>query len=143
MKMSTRGRYALRLMLDIAQQGEGAVISLSDIASRQDISAKYLEQLAMKLSRAGLLKSIRGVQGGYLLTRTPAEYRVGDILRAMEGELAPISCLTEESNHCSRCHSCDTLWFWEEMDNEINRFVDRYTLADFLNRSEQGAKPQG
>lgn len=140
MKISTRGRYALRLMLDIAQQGEGAVVSLSDVSGRQDISVKYLEQIVMKLNRAGFLKSIRGVQGGYTLLRKPEEYRVGDILRAMEGNLAPISCLTQESNHCNRCHSCDTLWFWEEMDTAVNAFVDKYTLADFLPRRE--AAPQ-
>ncbi|MCD7917599.1 MAG: Rrf2 family transcriptional regulator [Clostridiales bacterium] len=136
MKISTRGRYALRLMLDIAQQGEGAVVSLTDIARRQDISVKYLEQIVMRLNRAGLLKSTRGVQGGYMLLRRPEEYSVGDILRAIEGNLAPISCLTEESNHCNRCHSCDTLWFWERMDNSINAFVDQYTLADFMNHPE-------
>lgn len=138
MKISTRGRYALRLMLDIAQQGEGAVVSLSDVANRQDISVKYLEQIVMKLNRAGFLKSIRGVQGGYTLLRGPEEYRVGDILRAMEGNLAPISCLTQESSHCNRCHSCDTLWFWEEMDAAVNAFVDKYTLADFLKCREDG-----
>lgn len=136
MKISTKGRYALRMMLDIARQGQGAVVSLSDISVRQDISVKYLEQIVMKLNHAGFLRSIRGVQGGYLLTKGPEEYRVGDILRAMEGSLAPTSCLTAESNHCARCHSCDTLWFWSEMDEAINQFVDRYTLADFLNHQE-------
>lgn len=141
MKISTKGRYALRMMLDIAHQGEGAVVSLSDVAARQDISAKYLEQIVMKLTHAGLLKSLRGVQGGYLLTRAPEEYRVGDILRAMEGSLSPTSCLTAERNHCAHCHSCDTIWFWSEMDETINRFVDSYTLADFLNHREAAPTP--
>ncbi len=77
-----------------------------------------------------------------MLLRRPEEYSVGDILRAIEGNLAPISCLTEESNHCNRCHSCDTLWFWEKMDNSINAFVDQYTLADFLNHSEELRMPE-
>lgn len=132
MKISTKGRYALRLLLDIARQGEGAVVSLKEISSRQDISVKYLEQIVLKLNRAGLLKSIRGVQGGYMLTRAPGDYRVGDVLRAAEGSLAPITCLQSEVNPCERCDQCDTLWFWEGMDRVISDYVDQYTLQDFL-----------
>lgn len=134
MKITTKGRYALRLLVDIAHQGAGAVVSLSEISARQDISAKYLEQLVAKLVRAGILKGVRGTQGGYRLLRSPEECTVGDVLRAMEGSLAPTACLTAEKNSCARCHSCDTLWFWTEMDSAINRFVDSYTLADFLRR---------
>lgn len=138
MKITTRGRYALRLLVDIAGQGEGAIVSLAEVSARQDISAKYLEQIVSKLTRTGFLKGVRGTQGGYRLTRSPEECSVGDILRAMEGSLAPTSCLTAEKNSCARCHSCDTLWFWTEMDHAINRFVDSYTLADFLKRAKSG-----
>ena len=132
MKISTKGRYALRLLLDIAQQGEGAVVSLKEISSRQDISVKYLEQIVLKLNRADFLKSIRGVQGGYMLTRPPKDYCIGDVLRAAEGSLAPITCLQSESNQCERCDTCDTLWFWEGMEQAISDYVDRFTLQDFL-----------
>ena len=135
MKISTKGRYALRLMLDIAQQGEGAVVSLKEISGRQDISVKYLEQIILKLNKSGFLKSIRGVQGGYVLARRPEEYNIGEILRAMEGSLAPLTCLQSEINQCERCDRCDTLWFWEGMDRAINDYVDRFTLRDFLERS--------
>lgn len=135
MKISTKGRYALRLLLDIARQGEGAVVSLKEVSGRQDISVKYLEQIVLKLNRAGLLKSIRGVQGGYMLTRTPAEYVVGDVLRAVEGSLAPTTCLQDEVNCCQRCGDCDTLWFWQGMDQVIADYVDRHTLQDFLDHS--------
>ena len=132
MKISTKGRYALRLLLDIAQQGPGAVVSLKEISSRQDISVKYLEQIVLKLNKANFLKSIRGVQGGYMLTRAPKEYRIGDVLRTVEGSLAPITCLQSEINQCERCDQCVTLWFWEGMDQVISDYVDQYTLQDFL-----------
>lgn len=132
MKISTKGRYALRLLLDIARQGEGAVVSLKEISGRQGISVKYLEQIVLKLNKNGFLKSIRGVQGGYMLTKAPSEYSVGDVLRAVEGSLAPITCLQSEINQCERCDQCDTLWFWEGMDRAINAYVDQYTIQDFV-----------
>lgn len=135
MKISTKGRYALRLMLDIARQGENAVVSLKEVSGRQDISVKYLEQIVLKLNRAGLLKSLRGVQGGYMLTRIPAEYVVGDVLRAVEGSLAPTACLQDEVNCCQRCKDCDTLWLWQGLDRVITDYVDQYTLRDLLERS--------
>ena len=134
MKISTRGRYALRLLLDIARQGEGAVVSLKEVSQRQNISVKYLEQIVLRLNKAGFLKSIRGVQGGYMLTRTPKEYGIGEVLRAVEGSLAPITCLQDEVNQCERCDQCDTLWFWEGMDRAINAYVDQYTLQDLIDR---------
>lgn len=132
MKISTKGRYALRLLLDIAEQGEGAVVSLKEVSLRQNISVKYLEQIVLKLNRAGFLKSIRGVQGGYVLTREPKDYGVGEVLRAVEGSLAPITCLQDEVNQCERCDQCDTLWFWEGLDQAITAYVDQYTLQDFI-----------
>lgn len=143
MKISTKGRYALRLLLDIAQQGEGAVVSLKEISSRQDISVKYLEQIVLKLNKAGFLKSIRGVQGGYTLTRAPAEYNAGEVLRAVEGSLAPTACLESEINQCARCDQCATLWFWEGMDRAINDYVDRFTLQDFLDHEPEYKKARG
>lgn len=132
MKISTKGRYALRLLLDIARQGEGAVVSLKEISVRQEISVKYLEQIVLKLNKAKMLHSIRGVQGGYRLARAPKDCGVGEILRAVEGSLAPITCLQSEVNQCERCNQCDTLWFWEGLDQAINAYVDGYTLQDFL-----------
>lgn len=132
MKISTKGRYALRLLLDIARQGEGAVVSLKEISGRQNISVKYLEQIVLKLNKAKMLHSIRGVQGGYMLARAPKECGIGEILRAVEGSLAPITCLQSEVNQCERCDQCDTLWFWEGMDEAINQYVDSFTLQDFL-----------
>lgn len=134
MKISTKGRYALRMLLDIARQGEDAVVSLKEISQRQDISVKYQEQIVSKLSKAGYLQSVRGVQGGYRLTKSPGKYAIGDILRTIEGSLAPIACLEDETNPCHRFQQCDTLWFWQGLDNVISDYVDQFTLADFLNR---------
>jgi Rrf2 family protein len=132
MKISSQSRYALRLMLDIAQQGEGAVVSLKEISGRQNVSVKYLEQIVLKLNKHGYLTSIRGATGGYSLCREPKDYPIGDLLRAVEGSLAPINCLKSEVNECELCDQCDTLWFWEGMDRVINDYVDGYTLQDFL-----------
>lgn len=134
MKISTKGRYALRMMLDIAMQGKDAVVSLKDISIRQNISVKYQEQIVLLLNRAGFLKSVRGPAGGYRLVKKPEEYSVGDILRAIEGNLAPVACLEDDQNQCARCQKCDTLWFWKGLDNVINEYVDHYTLADFIKR---------
>lgn len=102
MKISTKGRYALRMMVDIAQQGRECPVALREIAQRQGISVKYLEQIAAVLTRAGYLKSVRGAQGGYILTREPKEYTAGEILRLTEGNLAPVECLEAEKNLCPR-----------------------------------------
>lgn len=132
MKISTKGRYALRMMLDIACQGEGAVVSLKDISGRQEISIKYQEQIVMQLSRAGFLSSVRGPSGGYRLARKPEEYRIGNILRAIEGSLAPIACLEDHENQCARCDRCETLKFWQGLDDVISEYVDRFTLRDLM-----------
>ena len=102
MKISTKGRYALRLMLDLAMRDTGEYISLRDVSSRQEISAKYLEQIVTQLGRAGFVKSTRGPQGGYKLAKDPSEYTVGSILRLIEGSLAPVACLEGENNECPR-----------------------------------------
>ena len=110
MRISTKGRYALRLMLDLAEhQGDGCV-SLKDVAQRQDISKKYLEQIVPTLSRAGFLLTNRGYQGGYRLARAPQDYTVGEILRLTEGGLAPVACLDQHPNPCPRCGECAECW---------------------------------
>ncbi|MCQ2500579.1 MAG: Rrf2 family transcriptional regulator [Lachnospiraceae bacterium] len=131
MKISTKGRYALRLMIDITMHGNGAPVPVKDIAARQEISVKYLEQIISSLVRAGLLNSIRGPQGGYRLTRQPSEYTVGEILRQTEGCLIPVECLNPNSGTCSRESTCVTQRFWRELNDAINSVVDKYTLEDF------------
>lgn len=132
MKISTKGRYALRLMLDIAMHdGEGPV-RIKEIASRQDISDKYLEQIISALNKAGLVRSIRGPQGGYLLTKEPEDYTVGMILRTTEGSLAPVSCMDCEGDSCQRQGRCVTLRIWKQLDDAIKGVVDQITLCDLL-----------
>ncbi|MGN0433138.1 MAG: RrF2 family transcriptional regulator [Bilifractor sp.] len=137
MKISTKGRYALRMMLDIAQHDTGEPVRIKDISARQDISLKYLEQIVSVLVRANYLRSIRGPQGGYRLTKRPEEYVVGDILRLTEGSLSPVECLSTDRNDCPRAGSCVTLRIWKELDEAIRSVVDKYTLEDLLNWSEQ------
>ncbi len=132
MKISTKGRYALRLMIDIALHGTDEPVRVKDVAKRQDISVKYLEQIISILVRAEYVKSIRGPQGGYRLTKPPKEYKVGMILRLTEGSLAPVDCLVGEVNECSRKGVCVTLRIWKELDDAIKSVVDKYTLEDLL-----------
>lgn len=132
MKISTKGRYALRLMLDIAlHDGEGPV-RIKEIALRQDISDKYLEQIIAALNKSGLVKSIRGPQGGYLLTKKPEEYTVGMILRSTEGSLAPVSCMECAGESCQRQDKCVTLRIWKRLDEAIKGVVDEITLQDLI-----------
>ena len=137
MKISTRGRYALRLMLDIALHGSGEPVRLVDAAKRQEISVKYLEQIVSVLARAGYLKSIRGPQGGYVLTREPKDYTVGDILRLTEGSLAPVECLETERNLCPRADHCVTLKLWKELDQAVRQVVDHRTLEDLVREQKE------
>ena len=136
MKISTKGRYALRLMLDLAIYGGGEPVSLKDVAGRQKISDKYLEQIVTPLSRAGLVRSVRGAGGGYLLTRLPGEYTVGDILRPLEGDLAPVECATD-AQFCHRCEECVTVALWQEIHKAVSQVVDNTTLADLVERQKQ------
>ena len=137
MKISTKGRYALRLMLDIAAHDSGEPVRIKEIASRQEISAKYLEQIVAILSKAGYVKSIRGPQGGYRLTRKPEEYSLGDILRLTEGSLAPVECLEGETNQCPRAGDCITILFWKKLDKAIREVTEGYTLEDLLTWQNQ------
>lgn len=129
MKISTRGRYALRVMIDLAINDKDNYISLKDIANRQEISMKYLEQIVSILNKAGLVDTLRGNNGGYKLNRKPSEYRVGDILRVAEGDLTPVYCVHEE---CSRKKNCKTYSFWKGLDQVISDYVDSKTLEDLI-----------
>ena len=128
MKISTRGRYALRFMIDLAQHKQDEFIPLKDISERQSISIKYLEQITSLLSKYGLLQSVRGPQGGYKLARPQNQYTVGEILRITEGDLAPVSCLETEANECCRRSICATLKLWEGLEKAINSYLDGITL---------------
>lgn len=132
MKISTRGRYALRLMMDIAIHGEEKPVRIKDIAARQELSEKYLEQIISILNKAGFVKSVRGPQGGYRLSRLPEQYTTGMILRLTEGSLAPVDCLDGEINDCSRQEDCVTLLLWKKIYDAILEVVDTVTLADLL-----------
>ncbi|MDY4413917.1 MAG: RrF2 family transcriptional regulator [Ruminococcus sp.] len=132
MKISTKGRYALRLMCDIAMNQNGNPIPLKEIAERQNISVKYLEQIVIILSRAGFLKSIRGAQGGYKLVNSPDYYTVGMVLRLTEGSIAPVSCLDDEINNCPRVNECQTLFVWENIYKAICDVVDNITIQDII-----------
>lgn len=131
MKVSTKGRYAIRLMIDIGIQNNGYV-RLKDVAKRQEISIKYLEQIVGSLQKAGLLLSSRGAQGGYRLAKDPTEYKIGEILRATEGSIAPVSCLDDEVNKCNRSHICATLDFWQGLYDVINDYLDSHSLAELM-----------
>lgn len=137
MLISTKGRYALRLMLDLALCEQGKYVALKDVAQRQGISVKYLEQIISVLSRAGFVRSVRGSGGGYMLTNEPKDYTVGMILRLTEGSLAPVQCLEVEHNDCPRADSCVTLGVWEKLYSAINSVVDTITLQDLVNDSRR------
>lgn len=139
MKISTRGRYALRLMIDLAIHGNGGVVSLRDVSKRQGISDKYLEQIVTPMAKAGLVRSMRGANGGYMLTRRPEEYTVGEILLPLEGDLAPVECATD-SEFCQRCNECVTVGLWREIHQAVAQVVDNTTLADLVERQKQMKK---
>ncbi|MEA5026692.1 MAG: Rrf2 family transcriptional regulator [Erysipelotrichaceae bacterium] len=137
--ISTKGRYALRIMLDLALNDNGEFITLKDISQRQEITVKYLEQIVSLLTRAGFLRSMRGVGGGYQLTRRPEQYTAGDILRAAEKGLAPIACLNDHPNKCRRSPDCQVLSFWENYDKVINDYIDSVTLADLAENAKRNS----
>lgn len=132
MKISTRGRYALRLMLDLALNEQDQYVTIKSIAERQEISVKYLEQIITTLNRAGYVKSIRGPQGGYKLAHPPQEYTVGMILRTIEGSLVPVACMEDEPNECPRSDRCATLELWRRLYEAISSVIDNVTLADLV-----------
>ena len=130
MKISSKGRYALRMMIDIARHDTGEWISIKDISERQGISIKYLEQIVTNLNKSGLLKSSRGPQGGYMLAKPQENYTAGQILRVIEGNFAPVACLETETNLCERRSICPTLQFWEGLYSVIDQYLDSVTLKD-------------
>ena len=132
MKISTKGRYALRLMTDIAAHDSDGYVSLKDVAARQGISMKYSEQIAGLLAKAGLLHSGRGAQGGYRLAKRPEDYTVGSILKLTEGGLTAVSCTSEGPAACSRSSCCETRPMWDKLDKMIDDFFEDITLADLL-----------
>lgn len=136
MRISTKGRYALRLMLDLAEhQGDGYV-ALKDIAERQHISKKYLEQIVPMLNRTDILKTNRGYQGGYRLARKPSDYSVGAILRITEGNLAPVACVEQDVSECDRAVDCLTRPLWQGLNKVVNEYLDGISLQDLLDHHQ-------
>jgi len=137
MKISTKGRYGLRAMLDLACHHKEGVVALKDIADRQDISGKYLEQIFPLLKKSGLVKGVRGSQGGYILAMSPDKIKVGDILRALEGSLAPVDCVDENvKSSCNRLDTCATRLIWGKIKKMIDETLDSITLQDLVNEYE-------
>ena len=138
MLISTKGRYALRVMIDLAEHNNGEYIDLKEIASRQEISEKYLESIISLLTKSDFLIAQRGKGGGYKLTRQPHQYTVGSILKLTEDSLSPVSCLNNKPNRCIRAAECRTLPMWEKLDTLIDEFLESYTIAD-LTRMDEGS----
>ena len=130
--ISTRGRYALRVMIDLAEQGEGAYTPLKEVAERQRISKKYIEAIMTSLSKAGLVDAVHGKGGGYRLNRRPCEYTLGEILRVTERDLAPVACLEHGAAPCEYAGNCKTLPVWDKLNLMINEYLDGVTLEDLV-----------
>ena len=135
MKISTRGRYAIRVMLDLAEHNNGEYIPLMDIAKRQEISEKYLESIVSALSKNKLVAALRGKGGGYRLAKAPEEYTIGSILKVAEASLAPIACLEDEPNQCERAGECRTLKMWQDLYKLIDNYFENITLQDLLEQN--------
>ena len=136
MKISTKGRYALHMLADLAEHDEGGFISLKEIAERQKISKKYLEQIIPILNVSGILKTNRGSQGGYRLAVAPDKCTVGQILRLTEGGLAPVACLENEPNECPKLEGCATIFIWEGLNRVIGDYLDSITIKDIVDRKK-------
>ena len=136
--VSTKGRYALRILVDLAEHQTGAYIPLKEIAERQDISEKYLESILKILVKNRLLQGLRGKGGGYLLSKKPEDITVGSVLRMTEGTLAPVTCLEENAEQCPRMSDCRILSLWKNLDQVINQYLDSVTLADLMQPQEAG-----
>ncbi|MDO4488697.1 MAG: Rrf2 family transcriptional regulator [Eubacteriales bacterium] len=137
MMISTKGRYALRMLLDLAEHQNCGYVALKDIAERQNISKKYLEQIIPILNKSNVLITTRGSQGGYRLAKTPDKYTVGDILRFTEGSLAPVDCLINDPVQCERSGECATLPIWQGLYRVINEYLDSITLQDILDMQKE------
>ncbi|MBQ6039382.1 MAG: Rrf2 family transcriptional regulator [Oscillospiraceae bacterium] len=138
MKISTKGRYALRMLIELALHHEKDYVSLKEISERQGISKKYLEQIVPMLNKSGILRTNRGNKGGYMLAKPPRECTVGDVLRATEGSLAPVSCLDYDVNTCPRAESCATLFVWEGLSKTVADYLNSITLQDILDHASDG-----
>ena len=136
MKISTRGRYALRAMIELAKSEPDQYVAVKTISERQEISNKYLEQIIPVLNRAGYVKSIRGAQGGYKLAYPAKDYTVGMILRLIEGELVPVACMDEDPNSCPRSDKCVTLDVWKQIEEAVSDVVDKITLEELANKEK-------
>ncbi len=130
--ISTRGRYALRVMIDIGLNQKSGYVPMKEVANRQGLSLKYLEQILPALTRNGLVQGLHGKGGGYRLTRKPEEYRIGEILRITEKDLAPVSCLAEGAQKCDRASECKTISFWRGLNEVTNAYLDSKTLLDLM-----------
>ena len=137
MKISTKGRYALRMLIDLAEHQNNGFISLKEIAERQNISKKYLEQIIPSLNRTDVLRTNRGSQGGYMLAKDPDKYTVGDILRLTEGSLSPVDCVDQDPILCKRSADCPTLPLWQGLSKVINEYLDGITLQDLVDQQRE------
>jgi len=137
MKVSTKGRYALRMMLDLAERKDAGFISLKEIAERQNISKQYLEQIVSLLNTSSVLRTSRGKQGGYMLSKEPSKYSVAQILRITEGSLAPVACLEDEVNLCDRADACKTLPMWNGLNKVISEYLEGISLQDILEQYQE------
>lgn len=136
--VSTKGRYALRVLADMAEHQSDGYLPLKEIAQRQDISEKYLESIVKLLVKGGVLKGLRGKGGGYRLNKSPDQYTVGEILRMTEGTLAPVACLEAGAEPCGRVSGCPTLRMWQGLDRVINEYLDSCTIADLVQTEQSG-----
>lgn len=136
MMISTRGRYALRVLIDLAENQTGEYIPMKEVAARQEISLNYIERIMPILTKANLVEGLHGKGGGYRLSKAPERYRVGDILRLTEGDLAPVACLGCDAKACGRSKDCRTLSMWERFYAITNDYFDNITLADLMRPAE-------
>ncbi len=137
MKISTKGRYALRMLIELATHQEDGFVSLKDISERQGISKKYLEQIVPMLNKSGILRTNRGNKGGYMLAKPANECSVGEVLRATEGSLAPVSCLEYEQNDCPRADGCATLYVWQGLEKAVNDYLNSVTVQDIIDHAAE------
>ena len=132
MMVSTKGRYGLTVMVDLAKLSDGGFVSLADIAERENLSMKYLESIISILNKGGMLKSLRGKNGGYKLAREPKDYNISEILLLTEGTLAPVNCIMQEGIQCEKAATCSTLPLWAGLDNVIDKYLSTITLEDII-----------
>ena len=137
MKISTQGRYGLRALVDLATNKNSGAIPLREISRREDISERYLEQLFAKLRKAGIVRSVRGAHGGYLLNHPLEEITVGDVIRVLEGSIVPVECVNDEGKDCERSRRCVTREVWKELKNQVDDYLDSITLHDLKERAEE------